>query len=44
LFEESRALPLGAVWDEFCNRNDTPAGLGFMTEIAAYEKTVLSKR
>lgn len=44
LFEESRALPLGAVWDEFCRRNDTPAGVDFMAEIAAYEKNVLSKR
>lgn len=44
LFEESRALPLGPVWDEFCRRHDTPAGLGFMAEIQAYEKAVLSKR
>ena len=44
LFEESRALPLGAVWDEFCRRHDTPAGVDFMTEIAAYERDVLSKR
>lgn len=44
LFEESRALPLGAVWDEFCRRNNTPAGVDFMAEIAAYEKNVLSKR
>ncbi len=44
LFEESRALPLGPVWDEFCRRHDTPAGLGFMAEIKAYEKAVLSKR
>lgn len=44
LFEESRALPLGLVWDEFCRRHDTPAGLGFMTEIAAYERDVLAKR
>lgn len=44
LFEEARTLPLGAVWDEFCRRHDTPAGLGFMDEIKAYEKAVLSKR
>jgi L-rhamnose isomerase len=44
LFEESRALPLGPVWDEFCRRHDTPAGVAFMDEIAAYEKAVLSKR
>ncbi len=44
LFEESRALPLGPVWDEFCRRHDTPAGLRFMDEIATYERTVLSRR
>ena len=44
LQEESRALPVGPVWDEFCRRHDTPAGLDFMTEIQAYERTVLSKR
>ena len=44
LFEESRALPLGAVWDEFCRRHDTPAGLGFMDEIKSYETRVLAKR
>jgi L-rhamnose isomerase len=44
LFEESRALPLGPIWDEFCRRHNTPAGLDFMTEIAAYAKAVLSRR
>jgi L-rhamnose isomerase len=44
LFEESRALPLGPVWDEFCRRHDRPTGLGFMSEIATYEKKVLSTR
>ncbi|MCU0793824.1 MAG: L-rhamnose isomerase, partial [Opitutaceae bacterium] len=44
LFEESRSLPLGPIWDEFCKRHNTPGGLGFMAEIAAYEKSVLSKR
>lgn len=44
LFEESRALPLGPVWDEFCRRHDTPAGLAFMDEIKTYERDVLSRR
>lgn len=44
LFEESRALPLGPIWDEFCARHNTPGGLGFMAEIKTYEKNVLSKR
>jgi len=44
LFEESRALPLGPVWDEFCRRHNTPAGLGYMAEIKTYETQVLAKR
>jgi L-rhamnose isomerase len=44
LFEESRALPLGLVWDEFCRRHNVPAGLAFMDEIKSYERTVLSRR
>ena len=44
LFEEARALPLGAVWDEFCRRQDTPVGLAFMDEVKAYERTVLAQR
>jgi L-rhamnose isomerase len=44
LFEEARTLPLGAVWDEFCHRHNTPVGLGFMDEIKSYEKSVLSQR
>lgn len=44
LLEESRALPVGAVWDEFCRRHNTPGGVAFMSEIAAYERDVLSKR
>ena len=44
LFEESRVLPLGLIWDEFCRRHDVPSGLDFMTDIQAYEKIVLSRR
>ncbi len=44
LQEESRALPLGPIWDEFCRRHNTPGGIDFMTEIATYERNVLSKR
>ncbi len=44
LFEESRALPLGLVWDEFCRRHNVPAGLAFMDEIKTYERKVLSRR
>jgi L-rhamnose isomerase len=44
LFEESRALPLGLIWDEFCRRENVPLGLGFITEIKSYERSVLAHR
>ncbi len=44
LFEEVRALTLGAVWDEFCRREDVPVGLGFMDEVKTYERTVPARR
>lgn len=42
LMEESKTLPTGAIWDEFCRRNDVPAD--WMGEVRSYEKSVLSKR
>lgn len=42
LMEESKTLPTGAVWEEFCHRNDVPAD--WMAEVRSYEKSVLSLR
>ena len=44
LLEEGKALPWGAVYDEFCERNNVPAGTAFMAEIDKYTKEVTSKR
>lgn len=44
LMEEAKALPWNAVYDEFCLRNSVPVGSGFIAEVQAYEKDVLSKR
>jgi L-rhamnose isomerase len=44
LFEETKTLPLGAVWDEYCRRKAVPVGPAWMSEIKAYEKTVLANR
>jgi len=44
LFEDSRSLPWGAVWDEFCRRNTIPVDGEWMPEVKAYEKAVLSRR
>lgn len=44
LLEECKSLPFGAVWDEFCYRNNVPVGEEYISEIEKYEKEVLSKR
>jgi len=42
--EEAKAMPWGAVYDEFCLRNNVPTGLTFLDEIDRYSADVLSKR
>jgi L-rhamnose isomerase len=42
--EESRTLPMGAVWDEYCRRQNVPVGPAWLAEVKAHETAVLSKR
>jgi len=44
LQEESRSLPFGAVWDEYCRRNGAPVGEEWLAEVKEYEKKVLAQR
>ena len=44
LQEEIRNLPFGAVWDMACERGGAPAGLGWLEEVKAHERDVLSLR
>ena len=44
LLEELKTLPVGAVWDEYCRRQNVPVGAAWLAEVKAYEKTVLAKR
>ena len=44
LLEEAKTLPLGAVWDYYCQTQDVPVGLAWLEEIKAYERDVLSCR
>jgi L-rhamnose isomerase len=44
LLEELKGLPSGAVWDEYCRRQDVPIGLAYLDEIRAYEKRALAWR
>ncbi len=42
--EEAKALPWGEVWAEHCRRNSIPCEGDWMTEVKAYESSVLSRR
>ena len=42
--EEAKTMPWGAVYDEFCVRNNVPAGSDYMAEIDRYAAEVTSKR
>lgn len=42
--EETKTLPLGAIWDYYCLRQGVPAGLSWLDEVRKYEEEVTSKR
>lgn len=42
--EELKSFPFGAVWDEFCLRNNVPVGMDWYKELKDYEKNVQFKR
>ena len=42
--EEIKTLPLGAVWDYYCLRQDVPVGMAWMDAVRQYERSVTSKR
>ncbi len=44
LSEELRTLPLGDVWNCFCESKSVPVGTAWISELEKYEKEVLSKR
>ena len=44
MLEETKTLPLGAVWDYYCLANDVPAGPAWIDEVRNYEKATLASR
>jgi L-rhamnose isomerase len=44
LQEEIKTLPVGAVWDYYCESKNVPVGQDWLAEVKRYEKEVLSKR
>ncbi len=44
LLEESKTLPLGAIWDYYCLKNNIPASNEWLDKAMKYEQDVLFKR
>ena len=44
LMEEAKTMPLGAVWQEHCRRQNTPADASWIDEVKSYETSVLARR
>ena len=44
LQEEARTLPVGAVWDYYCESQGVPLGGAWLAEVRRYEKDVLVNR
>nr|WP_144928823.1 L-rhamnose isomerase [Paenibacillus bovis] len=44
LLEEFKTYPFGAIWDEYCKRNNVPIKEQWLEKVEEYEATVLSNR
>jgi L-rhamnose isomerase len=44
MLEEIKTLPLGAVWDSYCARENVPVGMAWMEAVRRYEAEVTGKR
>lgn len=44
LMEDAKMLPMGAVWDYYCETRGVPPGDAWLSEVKNYERTVLAKR
>jgi L-rhamnose isomerase len=44
MLEEIKTLPFGAVWEDYCQRQNVPAGQDWLKEVKDYEARVTSLR
>lgn len=44
LMEEQKTMPLGAVWNHFCERSNVPTGARWLDSVRKYESDVTSRR
>lgn len=44
LMEEQKMMPLGAIWNRYCEEQDVPVGAKWLDNVREYETSVMSKR
>lgn len=44
LVEETKTLPMGAVWDKYCLNQKVPVGAAWIDAVEEYEKDTLPRR
>lgn len=44
LMEDLKTMPVGAVWDYYCQQEDVPPAMAWLHEVKRYEQTVLARR
>jgi L-rhamnose isomerase len=44
MVEEIKTLPFGAVWDQYCVKQNVPVGGAWLDDVRAYEKEVTAQR
>jgi L-rhamnose isomerase len=44
LLEELKTMPFGAIWDEYCRRQNVPVGTAWLADVRTYEKAFLARR
>jgi L-rhamnose isomerase len=44
LMEEQKTMPVGAVWDHYCETSGVPVGRDWLSAVRQYESSVLSAR
>jgi L-rhamnose isomerase len=44
MIEEIKTLPFGAVWDQYCLKQDVPVGAAWLDAVRAYENEVTGRR
>ncbi|MDR2346167.1 MAG: L-rhamnose isomerase [Planctomycetaceae bacterium] len=43
ILEELKSMPIGIIWDYYCEKNNVPAGTAWIEEVKKYESKILSE-